>query len=91
MSEEPAEVWHIVREILRYLEHHPDAKDTLSGIAQWWLQRQEDMRRHRDIERAVVWLCTHGLILETRRPGVPPYYQRNPQQSAAIAKLLEES
>ena len=85
MTDESASVGNIAQEILRYLERHPDAKDTLEGIAQWWLQPQGRARGHRarghqDIARAVAWLCTHDLLLETRRVGVPPYYQRNPQQ-----------
>ena len=90
MSEEPetAEAWDIAHEILRYLEQYPEAKDTADGIAQWWLGREGSERSHRDVERAVSWLCSQGLILETRRKGVPPYYQRNSQQRAAISKIF---
>ena len=75
-------------EILRYLETYPAAKDTVNGIAQWWLVRAGSVHRRRDVERAVALLCSHDLILKTRRTGLPPYYQRNPQQREAIARLL---
>jgi hypothetical protein len=88
---ESTAVGKIAREILRYLEHHPDAKDTLEGITQWWLQPQECAHWRQDIARAVAWLCAHDLLLETRRVGVPPYYQRNPQQGTAIAQFLAET
>jgi hypothetical protein len=93
VSEEPAtaEARSIAREILCYLEKHPEAKDTIDGIAQWWLRREGSERLRRDVEQAVVWLCSQGLILETRRKGVPPYYQRNSQQRKAIAKILKGS
>ena len=93
MSEEPetAEAWDVARQILRYLEQYPEAKDTADGIAQWWLRREGSERSRRDVERAVTWLCSQGLSLETRRLGVPPYYQRNPQQREAIAELLKGS
>lgn len=81
-------VWGIAREILRYLECHPEAKDTIDGIVQWWLRQQGRARWRRDVKRAVAVLCSHDLILETRRPGVPPYYQLNPQQGEAITKIL---
>jgi hypothetical protein len=83
-----AHEWDLAREMLRYLETHPAAKDTVDGIAQWWLMRAGSAPRRRDVERAVALLCAHDLILETRRMGLPPYYQRNPQQREAIAKLL---
>jgi len=91
VSEEPAtaEARSIAREILCYLEKHPEAKDTVEGIAQWWLRREDSERSRRDVERAVALLCSQGLILETRRQGVPPYYQRNLQQRTAIAKILK--
>ena len=90
MSEAPytAPGWDLAREILRYLEGHPAAKDTVDGIAQWWLRRVGGAHGRRDVERAVALLCSHDLILETRRTGLPPYYQRNPQQRGAIARLL---
>jgi hypothetical protein len=80
--------WDLAREILRYLEVHPEAKDTVDGIAQWWLQRVGSTHGRRNIERAVALLCSHDLILETRRTGLLPYYQRNLQQREAIARLL---
>jgi hypothetical protein len=83
-----AHVWDLAREILRYLERHPAAKDTVDGMAQWWLQRAEGAHGRRDVERAVALLYSHDLILETRRTGLPPFYQRNPQQREAIARLL---
>ena len=91
MNEEPytAADRSLARAILRYLEVHPDAKDTVEGIAQWWLLHEwnESLRVH--VERAVSWLLSQGLILEIRRPGVPPYYQRHPQQREAITRFLE--
>ncbi len=77
--------------ILRYLEAHPEAKDTVEGIAQWWLRHEWNERLLVHVERAVSWLFSQDLILEIRRPGVPPYYQRHPQQREAITKLLKDS
>jgi hypothetical protein len=80
----------LARAILRYLEAHPDAKDTVEGIVQWWLPHEWNeslLRVH--VERAVSCLLSQGLILEIRRPGVPPYYRRHPQQREAITRFLE--
>jgi hypothetical protein len=65
--------------ILFYLDEHAEAKDTIEGIAQWWLLRQGSRVRPEDVERAVGWLVAQGLLLETCRVGIRPYYQRTPQ------------
>jgi hypothetical protein len=77
----------IARAILRYLATHPEAKDTMDGIAEWWLERTPSERRA--VERAVALLLSHGAILETRRRGLPPYYQANPHAPPDAAALLE--
>jgi len=76
--------------VLRYLETHPDAKDTLEGIARWWLERERTERLLDEVERAVTLLLANDLVLETRRPGMPPYYQLNPSRREEIANMIEE-
>jgi hypothetical protein len=76
----------IAREILGYLENHPEAKDTLDGIAEWWLPHRRHERRA--VERAVALLLSHGAIIETRRRGLPPYYQANRRAPPDIAARL---
>jgi hypothetical protein len=75
--------------ILRYVDRYPEAKDTIEGITQWWLRRERSTRVLRDVEGAVAWLLAHDFLLETRRPGVPPYYWLNPQRRAEIATMLK--
>lgn len=79
----------IAREILGYLDLYPEAKDTLEGIAQWWLQREPSAQVLQDVERAVIWMLGQGVLLESRRPGMPPYYRLHPQQREAITKFLK--
>ena len=78
----------LARAILYYLEAHPEAKDTIEGIAQWWLLHAWHERLLVQVERAVALLLSQDLILEIRRPGVPPYYQRHAQQREAITTFL---
>jgi hypothetical protein len=85
-SSPTSEVRGIAREILRYLHVHPEAKDTLDGIAEWWLERQR--ADSGVVERAVALLLELGAILETRRRGLPPYYQGNPHAPADIDARL---
>jgi hypothetical protein len=73
-------------EILRYLDEHPEAKDTIDGIARWWLRGSGgDLRI---VERAIEYLLSRDLVIETRRRGVPPYYRINPHRRETIADLL---
>ncbi len=37
MQHRPEHVTEVVDALLRYLDTHPDASDTLDGIARWWL------------------------------------------------------
>lgn len=70
---------------------YPEAKDTLDGIGHWWLRREWSECMLRDVEHAVSILLSQGLILETRRKGLPPYYQLNHQKREAIATFLKGS
>jgi hypothetical protein len=81
-------VWELACAILRYLETYPEAKDTLEGIAQWWLWRELPEQLVGEVEQAVSLLVSRGLLLETRRGGIPPYYGLNPQRRQVIARLL---
>jgi hypothetical protein len=46
-----AKVWEFARAVLRYLETYPEAKDTLEGIAQWWLSLERTEQRLREERR----------------------------------------
>ena len=84
-----ANVWEIARTILRYLEAYPEAKDTVEGIAQWWLWRELPGQRLGEVERAVALLASKGLILETRREGVPTYYRLNRTKKGETSRILK--
>ena len=81
----------IARAILRYLKEHPEAKDTLDGIAQWWLVREWTERRRAEIERAVSFLVSKELIVQTSRTGLPPCYQLNNEKGKEISRVLKSS
>jgi hypothetical protein len=55
--------------ITDYLRQHPQAGDTLEGIARWWLLRQQVHDSLRSVERALEGLKLEGLVKERRTPG----------------------
>jgi hypothetical protein len=79
----------VARGILQYIRDHPAAKDTLEGIAWWWLQGASGERSLAEVERAVAYLLAKGFVVERRRPGLSPYYHVNRQKLDEIARLLE--
>jgi len=79
----------IERLILRYLQEHPDAKDTLEGIAQWWVLRSWTELRVAQVETAVSALLANGLLVETRGRGSQPLYGLNEERTTAITEMLE--
>jgi hypothetical protein len=79
----------VARGILQYIKDHPGAKDTLEGIAWWWLQGASGERSLAEVERAVAYLLAKGLVVERRRPGLSPYYHVNRQKLDEIGRLLE--
>lgn len=93
MKEEPFSIEdrETARAILRYLAKRPKAKDTLEGIAQWWLRPERSKPALGDVARAVTFLLSEGFILETRRIGLPPYYRLNPHKGEDISRILKRS
>ena len=56
----------VIRGILHYCVHYPDAKDTPEGILKWWLAEgrgewsKEDIQKALDMLTAKRWLTTRG-------------------------------
>ncbi len=55
------------RRILAYLAAHPDAKDTVDGIRQWWLRPMPDGLRSSDVTRALDELVRRGWLTVSER------------------------
>lgn len=65
---EPAEVDEIGHAILRYLSDNPGSRDTIEGIAEWWLMEHHVRQQTAAVQRAVDRLVAAGL-LDARRTG----------------------
>ena len=54
-------VRRVALEILAYIVKHPEAKDSLAGISQWWLD-EPDHWSDEDVREAVDALVKSGLL-----------------------------
>jgi hypothetical protein len=75
--------------LLAYLDEHPQAMDTLEGIAEWWLVRQQVRVVVERVARVLRRLCDEGVLeavgtgedrrfrLRPRAPGVRPDHVEN--------------
>ena len=52
-------------EILKYLAAHPQAADTVGGIANWWLPRQRYEEEIQRVQEALDELVERGLVART--------------------------
>ena len=71
----------ISERILRYLQNHPQASDTVEGITQWWLIHQRYLERYQMVEQVLEDLAQRGLVhRRTNRDGTI-FYGRNEASS----------
>ena len=61
MSNRQDRVTEVVDALLRYLASHPDAADTVDGIAEWWLPRGARAERG-IVEAALERLLAQGIV-----------------------------
>lgn len=66
-------------EIVSYLLKHPKNKDTMKGIAEWWLEMHYIDQGVDQVSMALSQLCSKQLILEKNLAG-NIYYELNTTQ-----------
>ena len=52
--------------ILQYLAEHPQAMDTLEGIAEWWIMRQQVRVEVDRLSKVLQQLTEAGLLEEVK-------------------------
>jgi hypothetical protein len=67
----------IAQGILKYLLQHPDAEDTLEGIARWWLGERTIKQQKLAIKKALASLVEKGLIIEVEARQSRTLYKLN--------------
>jgi len=54
----------LARSILNYLAEHPQATDTIEGIAEWWVMREQVRKDVELLQRVLRRLTQQGLLEE---------------------------
>ena len=80
----------VARAILDYLHQHPDAQDTLAGIAEWWLA-DEVKTRTVTIKAALDELIEKGFVLAQKGQDLQIRYRVNEQRLDHIEELLKQA
>ena len=80
----------VARAILDYFAKHPDAQDTLSGIAQWWLTGEKVKTRTVTIKEVLDELIADGFVLAQRGKDSQIRYRVNELRLDEIEKLLKQ-
>ena len=66
---------------MAYLARHPDAQDTIEGIAEWWLLEQRIVRAIAEVKAALAELVAKNLIVERKDKTGRSYYRLNKNQN----------
>jgi hypothetical protein len=77
-------------QILAYLVEHPEARDTLEGILEWWLfERQIKLQLPR-VKEAISELVAKGFILEKKEFNSHIHFQINTSKYKEIQELFKQ-
>lgn len=68
MASRESAVDEIARQIVRYLDRHPDAADTFDGIHRWWLSRIRIEEAARDVQSALDGLIARRHVIREALP-----------------------
>ena len=80
----------IGNEILAYLVDHPDARDTLEGIVEWWLLERQIKFQTARVKDALSDLVARGLILEKKGSNSQIHYRINQRKYEEIQELFKQ-
>ena len=63
-TQENTKILAIAHDIDRYLEKHPNAADSLTGVVRWWLNRQRYDDATEDVRAALDYLESQQAIFK---------------------------
>jgi hypothetical protein len=81
----------VMQKILSYLLDHPDAKDTIQGILQWWLPHGGMVWRQEEIQEALDVLVARGWLTQRHTPSCQMLYGRRSGGSYATLMTKQDA
>jgi len=78
-------------EVLAYLVQHPQAQDTMEGIAEWWLMEQRIRYAVADVEAALHELVGNDSLVASQCGDGRTYYRLNRAQEREIRRHLRKT
>ena len=78
----------LVRMILEYWLHHPEAKETLTGIHCVWLKKWSDPNA---VKQALGYLMQKDWVLVRLPPRTEEIYKLNPGNLQEMRRFLSEA
>jgi len=75
-------------DLLSYLLEHPKADDTVEGIVEWWLLRQEVQRRTAMVKEVLKELVRKEFVIETSKRDGRLHYRLNPSKRKEIQQAI---
>jgi hypothetical protein len=81
----------VAREILMYLERHPDAEDTVDGISQGWLSGGANKYKPTMVREVIKDLVLEGTILESKITDLQTVYRLNIAKRNRLKELLKRN
>jgi hypothetical protein len=80
----------VAREILRYFLRHPEAADSLAGIARWRLMQESVRHSVEKTGEALQWLIDEGFMREETRVATGKIFQLNSARRKAAEEFLRK-
>lgn len=88
-ADEQSEIDEIGRAILRYLADNPGSRDTIEGIAEWWLMEHHVRQQTAAVQRSVDRLVASGLLDARRTGDGRSHYSLSQEGRDGVAHWLE--
>ncbi len=80
----------IGHQILTYLVEHPEAQDTLEGIAEWWLLERAIKFQEAQVKKSLAELVANGLVIRVQGMDSIAHYRINHNKYKEIKKLIKK-